>query len=165
MATIIQGINLTELIEAKNPQEQREISAHGFNRCMRKFLRMGIDHLKAHPEIPQKLNMPNAMFDVERCSRLLTELVNALPTFAVERYGGHILKHSELIKNRDEKYFLTKDYAHMIKDDERKQMLTTMVNLVKNNFSDLPKEKKDQCWEIAQISMMCASIYQTATNK
>jgi len=56
----------------------------------------------------------------------------------------------EHIINKNAKFFLDRDYSGMIKKDQNKAFIEALMEIVKNNFEDLPKEHQDHYWKKAK---------------
>lgn len=54
------------------------------------------------------------------------------------------------IINKDAKFFLDRDYSGMIKKDSNKAFIESLMEIVKGNFSDIPKEAQNMYWKKAQ---------------
>ena len=66
------------------------------------------------------------------------------------------------ILDKNEKYFIEKDYSKLIKKDHNQYFIETLTDIVKNRFDELNNAEKDLYWQKAAILLNCVGKYKKA---
>ena len=69
------------------------------------------------------------------------------------------------IQDKNEKYFMTKDYSHLIKKDRNQSMLETIMAIAKNGFAKLSAAEKDKYWKIGNDLVSLIEAFKKLTNE
>jgi CII-binding regulator of phage lambda lysogenization HflD len=99
------------------------------------------------------------LVEVDRVKRI----INMLPI--EERFmrtKDKVWAVQDHIFNKNIKYFLDKDYSHIIKRDSKQVMIETLVELVKNRAIDLQPNEMDFYWNKAVILLNCIGRFKKA---
>lgn len=79
-------------------------------------------------------------------------------TLIIEKCKDKIWGSREYIKERNEQYFLARDYGNLIKKDHNQELIQMLVNLVKGGWQTLYIEEKYVLWQKTR-TMLKAVIY------
>lgn len=66
------------------------------------------------------------------------------------------------ILNKNEDYFIKKDYSKMIKRDGNQAFLETLTEIVKDKFTSMNQESKDIYWKKAAFLLQCVARFKKA---
>lgn len=69
------------------------------------------------------------------------------------------------IINRNADYFLNRDYSNYIKEDEKKEFINDIIDLIKRNYSQLKKEEQELYWPIGLELLKCVIEFMQITGE
>lgn len=86
--------------------------------------------------------------EVERLKRLVN-MCDDLEIFM--RTKDKIYKSKTFIFNKDAKWFLNRNYDHLIKKDQNQAFIETLVSLIKDHYTTMREEEKNLYWHKGQM--------------
>jgi hypothetical protein len=75
------------------------------------------------------------------------------------RMKDKLWEYREQIINRNEDFFKNNQFSKFIKNDDRKKLMYSMINMFKNKISGLSKEGRDEIWNLIQLLLACCIKY------
>ena len=92
--------------------------------------------------------------------KIINTIKNENPSFIIERCLEKLWDNKNYIMDRNEKFFLENNIeSKYIKDDERKEWLTGLIEFIKNKLNKLNTETKDFLWDKFNILLKLSIEY------
>lgn len=102
------------------------------------------------------------LVEVDRLQRL----INLAPSDVVFIRSKDKIWHARThILNKNEKYFLDRDYSTSIKHDQKQVMIETLISIIQTKFRDLTNEEKDVYWDKACEILKIVCEYKKLTGE
>jgi hypothetical protein len=99
---------------------------------------------------------------VARLNRILHLLSDGTPYILIARSAPNLVKAHVFITNNDESYFTKGDFSSMVKNDENKDMIFEVMDLVKKGYNDTTPEERVMIWRYINIMLACSAHYMKA---
>ncbi len=145
----IRFVNINDEQIAERLERLRSCDPDEINNIYDEFSRAAVRMLTFSKKKCAKMD-EEIIVEVERLSRL----INIAPNFEkFHRCIDKIYQVREKILNRDEDFFIKKDYTGVIKKDEKQQMLETLKEVILTCWDSLDDRDKNFYWNQALIML------------
>lgn len=86
------------------------------------------------------------------------------PLLIINKCADKIWAHREYIITENSDFFLKNQYTEFIKNDENKSFLQSLVNLIKNKYTEISEQERKALWTLVKSMLGSIVKYKKATN-
>jgi hypothetical protein len=98
--------------------------------------------------------------NVDRVRRMVKILRHEAPLLMLERSVDKLWDNKDAIMSRNLDFLMAKENSNKyIKNDERKEWLENLFNLIRNKYSELDKSETEYLWKCIDNMLKCAIKY------
>ncbi len=98
--------------------------------------------------------------DIHALNTIIKECVAESKTLMLDRCKDKIWGAREFLQHEDEDYFIKRDYGNLIKRDHNENMITSLVNIIKDGWQTLYDEEKGGIWIKTKLMLKCVAVYE-----
>lgn len=142
MSNIIAGdIDLDKIGKGKDVHEQAYSIFHAYNRAVVRVIMMAKEKLKHISTESQRASL-------ERMERLIKMVIYECPPRLVSRSYNHIMGQQEYIVNRDPSFYDSKKFIHLVKHDDKREMVLDLMGMVEVAFKTVNEDELNEAWDL-----------------